>query len=38
MMVTITLRAGALFYVKRDVREEERVRKLGHSPHMLFNT
>lgn len=38
MMVTITVRIRALFYVKRDVREEERVRKLGHSPHMLFNT
>lgn len=38
MMVTITVKVRALFYVKRDVREEERVRKLGHSPHMLFNT
>lgn len=25
-------------YVKRDVKEEERVRKLGHRPYMLFNT
>lgn len=31
MMVTITVRVRALFHVKRDVREEERVRKLGHS-------
>lgn len=37
-MVTITVRVRALLYVKRDVKEEERVRKLGHSLYMLFNT
>lgn len=32
MMVTIIVRGKALIYVKRDVREEERVRKPGHTP------
>lgn len=35
MMVTITVRARLCFMLREM---SERVRKLGHSPHMLFNT